>query len=34
LNSKVMQHLSFGINKEDVKMCFVQNNLFSTMNNG
>ena len=34
LNSKVMQHLSFGIKKEDVKMCFVQNNLFSNQSNG
>lgn len=34
LNSKVMQHLAFGIHKEDVKMCFVQNNLFSSQSTG
>jgi len=34
LNSKVMKHLPFGINNEDVKMCFKQNNLFGAFSGG
>lgn len=33
LNSAVMQHLPDQIDAEDVKVCFVMNNLFSTSNN-
>lgn len=29
-----MQHLPAGIDKEDVKLCFVMNDVFSTLNNG
>jgi len=34
LNSKVMHALPYGIDKEDVKMCFVQNNLFGVYSGG